>query len=210
MDSRERSRDQLVGPQGCPPRRSARNPDALNPTKHGARWFYYSVFSLGPIIVIAIAIAGLFFSHEAVTSQVTLKEMMGDKGAQAIEAMLAGASRPAEGALATILGIGALLFAAIGVVVQLKDALNAMILVLSATSAYAQGQGATTGDPAASSQNANPDRAGMSPNKTGNGTSTSCGKDDNGDQGRDKMPESNTAVKPAPGKPTIPDPSNRK
>ena len=38
--------------------------------------------------------------------------------------MLAGASRPAEGALATILGIGALLFAAIGVVVQLKDALN--------------------------------------------------------------------------------------
>ena len=36
----------------------------------------------------------------------------------------AGASRPAEGALATILGIGTLLFAAIGVVVQLKDALN--------------------------------------------------------------------------------------
>jgi len=76
--------------------------------------------------VIAIAIAGLFFSHEAVTSQVTssLKDMLGDTGAKAIEAMLAGASRPAEGALATILGIGALLFAAIGVVVQLKDALN--------------------------------------------------------------------------------------
>ena len=94
--------------------------------RQGAALAYYSVFSLGPIIVIAIAIAGLFFSHEAVTSQVTssLKEMMGDTGAKAIEAMLAGASRPAEGALATILGIGALLFAAIGVVVQLKDALN--------------------------------------------------------------------------------------
>lgn len=50
--------------------------------------------------------------------------MLGDAGAKAIESMLAGASRPAEGALATILGIGALLFAAIGVVVQLKDALN--------------------------------------------------------------------------------------
>jgi membrane protein len=94
--------------------------------RQGAALAYYSVFSLGPIIVIAIAIAGLFFSHEVVTSQVTstLKEMMGDNGAKAIEAMLAGASRPAEGALATILGIGALLFAAIGVVVQLKDALN--------------------------------------------------------------------------------------
>src|SRR4029077_53238 len=38
--------------------------------------------------------------------------------------MWAGATPPAEGALATVLGIGALLFAAIGVVVQLKDALN--------------------------------------------------------------------------------------
>src|SRR6478735_8380840 len=94
--------------------------------RQGAALAYYSVFSLGPVIVIAIAIAGLFFSHETVTSQVasSLKEMMGDTGAKAIEAMLAGASRPAEGALATILGIGALLFAAIGVVVQLKDALN--------------------------------------------------------------------------------------
>ena len=94
--------------------------------RQGAALAYYSVFSLGPIIVIAIAIAGLFFGHEAVASQVTssLKEMLGDTGAKAIEAMLAGASRPAEGALATILGIGTLLFAAIGVVVQLKDALN--------------------------------------------------------------------------------------
>jgi membrane protein len=94
--------------------------------RQGAALAYYSVFSLGPIIVIAIAIAGLFFNNEAVTTQVSssVKEMLGDTGAKAIEAMLAGASRPAEGALATILGIVALLFAAIGVVVQLKDALN--------------------------------------------------------------------------------------
>jgi membrane protein len=94
--------------------------------RQGAALAYYSVFSLGPIIVIAIAIAGFFFGHDAVTSQVTasLKNMLGDTGAKAIEAMLAGANRPKEGALATVLGIGALLFAAIGVVVQLKDALN--------------------------------------------------------------------------------------
>jgi membrane protein len=94
--------------------------------RQGAALAYYSVFSLGPIIVIAIAVAGLFFGHEAVSSQVTgsLKDILGETGAKAIQAMLAGASRPAEGALATVLGIGALLFAAIGVVVQLKDALN--------------------------------------------------------------------------------------
>jgi hypothetical protein len=72
------------------------------------------------------------------------------------------------------------------------------------------GQAAKTGDPAASSQNADPDRSGRGPNKSGSGTSSSGGKDDNGDQGRDKMPESNSAVKPAPGKPDIPDPTNKK
>jgi len=94
--------------------------------RQGAALAYYSVFSLGPIIVIAIAVAGLLFGHDAVTSQVmsSIKEMLGDTGAKAVEAMLAGASRPAAGIVATILGIGALLFAAIGVVVQLKDALN--------------------------------------------------------------------------------------
>ena len=38
--------------------------------RQGGALAYYSVFSLGPIIVIAIAIVGLFFSQEGVTSQV--------------------------------------------------------------------------------------------------------------------------------------------
>ena len=94
--------------------------------RQGAALAYYSVFSLGPIIVIVIAVAGLLFGHDAVTAQVmsSIAEMLGETGAKAVEAMLAGASRPAAGILATFLGIGALLFAAIGVVVQLKDALN--------------------------------------------------------------------------------------
>src|SRR6476469_2330039 len=94
--------------------------------RQGAALAYYSVFSLGPIIVIAISVAGLLFGHDAVTDQVmsSIKDMLGETGAKAVEAMLAGASRPAAGIFATMLGVGALLFAAIGVVVQLKDALN--------------------------------------------------------------------------------------
>lgn len=94
--------------------------------RQGAALAYYSVFSIGPIILIATAVAGLFFGRDAVTGQVmsTMKDLLGETGAKAIQAMLAGASRPTAGVLATILGIGALLFAAIGVVVQLKDALN--------------------------------------------------------------------------------------
>jgi membrane protein len=96
---------------------AATNWSSHKDARQGAALAYYSVFSLGPLIVIAIGIAGLFFGHDAVTSQVTssLKGMLGDTGAKAIETMLAGASRPTEGIVATIIGIGALLFAAIGV-----------------------------------------------------------------------------------------------
>jgi membrane protein len=53
-----------------------------------------------------------------------LHGLLGDSGTQAIDAMLKGANRPREGILATVIGVGALVFAAVGVVVQLKDALN--------------------------------------------------------------------------------------
>ena len=104
---------------------------ALNWSEHrdarqGAALAYYSVFSIGPVIVIAVAIAGLAFGRDAVNGEVaeSVKGMMGNTGAQAVQAMLADASRPRQGVFATILGTAALVFAAIGVVVQLKDALN--------------------------------------------------------------------------------------
>jgi membrane protein len=92
----------------------------------GAALAYYSIFSVGPLILITIAVAGLVFGQDAVRGEVSeqIKGLLGDTGAQAVEGMLAGASKPQEGALATAFGIGMLLFAAVGVVVQLKDALN--------------------------------------------------------------------------------------
>src|ERR1700738_2029223 len=104
---------------------------ALNWSRHkdarqGAALAYYSVFSIGPVIVIAIAVAGLVFGREAANGQVaaSIKGMLGDTGANAVQAMLADAGRPRQGVLASVVGLGALVFAAIGVVVQLKDALN--------------------------------------------------------------------------------------
>lgn len=92
----------------------------------GAALAYYSVFSIGPLILIVIAVAGLVFGHDAVRGEVSseLTGLLGQEGSKSIEAMLAGASQPREGLFATIIGIVTLLFAAIGVVVQLKDALN--------------------------------------------------------------------------------------
>ena len=105
---------------------AAANWSSHRDSRQGAALAYYSIFSLGPIIAIAIAVAGFFFGREAVSGQVaaSITGMLGDTGAKAIQAMLADAGRPREGLLATVLGVGTLLFAAIGVVVQLKDALN--------------------------------------------------------------------------------------
>jgi membrane protein len=87
---------------------------------------YYSVFSIGPLILIAVAIAGLVFGREAVQGQVTdaLRGLLGESGAQSVNGMLASADRPCEGIIATLVGIVTLVAAALGVVVQLKDAFN--------------------------------------------------------------------------------------
>ena len=97
-----------------------------NAARLGAALAYYSIFSLGPLLVITVAVAGLTFQQEAVRGEVSaqLRALLGDIGAQAVNAMLLGASKPKEGLLATVLGVGTLVFAALGLVVQLKDALN--------------------------------------------------------------------------------------
>ena len=92
----------------------------------GAALAYYSIFSMGPLIVIAISVAGLLLGEEAVRGEVAagLRGLLGDSGAEAVNTMLAAADKPTQGIIATVIGVGALIFAAIGVVMQLKDALN--------------------------------------------------------------------------------------
>jgi membrane protein len=92
----------------------------------GAALAYYSVFSLGPLMVIAVAVAGLVFGEDAARGgvELQLRGLLGEAAAKAIDAMLAGARKPQQGAIATAVGIAFLLFAAVGVVVQLKDAFN--------------------------------------------------------------------------------------
>jgi membrane protein len=92
----------------------------------GAALAYYSIFSLGPLLIIAIGVASLFFEGGAVQQQIMgqIRSLVGDQGAQAIEAMLAGASTGSQSLVATVIGFVILLFGALSVVVQLKDALN--------------------------------------------------------------------------------------
>jgi membrane protein len=105
---------------------AAKQWSAHNDSRMGAALSYYSVFSIGPLILIAVAIAGLIFGREAVQGQVTssLQGLLGENGASAINGMLQSADKPKQGIVATIFGVVTLVFAAVGVVVQLKDAFN--------------------------------------------------------------------------------------
>ncbi len=92
----------------------------------GASLAYYTVFSLAPLLLIVITIAGLVFGQEAVQGQIVAQigGLVGDEGAEAIQQMIVGASKPRTGAIATGIGIATLLFGASGVFGALHDALN--------------------------------------------------------------------------------------
>ncbi|HEY8131374.1 MAG TPA: YihY/virulence factor BrkB family protein [Thermoanaerobaculia bacterium] len=87
---------------------------------------YYTLFSIAPLLLIAIAIAGLVFGRSQAQVEIIgqVRTLMGDTGAKAIEEMLAGAAKPRTGTVAIVIGVIILLFGAAGVFGQLKDALN--------------------------------------------------------------------------------------
>lgn len=92
----------------------------------GAALAYYSVFSLGPLLLLVTAVAGLIFGEDAVRGELTnqFRVLLGPTGSQAVEAMLKGAANPQSGRFAAVAGIVLLLVAALAVVLQLKEALN--------------------------------------------------------------------------------------
>jgi membrane protein len=88
---------------------------------------YYALFAIAPLLVIVIAIAGLFFGEEAARGQIVgqVQGLVGEQSAQTIQEMVANAgSNRSTGILATVVGIVTLVFGALGVFGQLQDALN--------------------------------------------------------------------------------------
>ena len=97
-----------------------------NAPRLGAALAYYTAFSLAPLLVIVIAIVGLVYGREAVTGQLAgqIESLVGEDGAKAVQSMVASASQPTSGAVATILGVVMLLVGALGLFGQLQDAVN--------------------------------------------------------------------------------------
>ncbi len=92
----------------------------------GAALAFYTLFAITPILVLAIAGAGQLFGAEAAQGEIILQieRLAGRNGAQAIEALLAGARDPVAGLAATMLASVVLLVAAASVFVEIKGSLD--------------------------------------------------------------------------------------
>jgi membrane protein len=92
----------------------------------GAALSYYTVFSLAPLLVIAIAIAALVFGREAVEGRLfgEIRGLVGAQSAATLQSMIASAGKHVSGALATALSVVAILFGASGVFGQLQTSLD--------------------------------------------------------------------------------------
>ena len=92
----------------------------------GAALSYYTVFSLAPMLLIVISVAGLAFGDEAARGEIfgQLRGLMGVDAAKTIEDLLTSVSEPKEGVAATTIGIVLLLIGATSVFGELQDALD--------------------------------------------------------------------------------------
>jgi len=92
----------------------------------GAALAFYTLFSLTPILVLAIAVAGYVFGAEAAQGEIVsqVQDLVGPNGAQAIQALLAAAQNPASGMVATLIASVLLLLGATSVFAELKGSLD--------------------------------------------------------------------------------------
>jgi membrane protein len=92
----------------------------------GAALSYYSVFSLAPLLLIVISIAGLVFGQDAVRGEVfvQLQGLLGTEASKAVEGLLVSVSKPAEGLASTAIGLALLMIGATSVFGELQDALD--------------------------------------------------------------------------------------
>jgi len=97
-----------------------------NALRLSAALSYYTLFSLAPLLTIAVAIAGLVVDEKTVRDEVLGQSqgLLGKPGADAIADMLASAGQPVQGTIATVVSLVTLVIVSMGMFSELQDALN--------------------------------------------------------------------------------------
>ena len=92
----------------------------------GAAIAYYTIFSIAPMLVIAIAVAGMLFGHDAAQGEIVnqIRDIVGTEGAYAIQGLLKSVSQPREGMIAAGISVVTLVIGATAVFSELQSALD--------------------------------------------------------------------------------------
>lgn len=93
----------------------------------GAALAYYTIFSIAPMLLVAIAVAGFVWGREAVQGELVaqIQGLVGRQGAEAVQTMIANAGKQQSGGIwATVIALGTILFGATGAFAQLQSSLN--------------------------------------------------------------------------------------
>jgi membrane protein len=101
-----------------------------NAPQMAAALAYYTVFSIAPLLIVAIAIAGFIFGEQAARGEIVgqIEGLVGESGAEVIQTMLENARQPGlgSGIIASLISVAFLIFGASGMFVQLQASLNAI------------------------------------------------------------------------------------
>jgi membrane protein len=97
-----------------------------NPWRLSAALSYYALFSLAPLLTLAVAVAAVVVDETVVQGELLrqLQELIGEKGTNAMTHMLHSAGHPVEGTVATLISFITLLIVSMGMFSELQDALN--------------------------------------------------------------------------------------
>ena len=92
----------------------------------GAAISYYTVFSIAPLMIIVIAVAGFVWGREAVQGEIVgqLSGMIGKQGAEGVQSLIESASQPTQGLVATAISIVVLIIGATTVFAELQSSLD--------------------------------------------------------------------------------------
>jgi membrane protein len=97
-----------------------------NVPRLGAALAFYTLFSLAPVLIVSVSVAGFVFGQKAAQGELVrqFQGLMGIQGATAIQTIIQSTNRPELGVFATTVGLLAILIGASGAFNELQDALN--------------------------------------------------------------------------------------
>jgi membrane protein len=99
-----------------------------NAFKLSASLSYYTVFSIGPVLIIIISLAGVFFGREAVQGRIysQIKGLVGPEAAAQIQEIIKNIQHTDGGTIGTIVGVALLIIGSTGVFIEMQDSINSI------------------------------------------------------------------------------------